>query len=243
MVRKLSSQAQAPGLRANTPRLALPVLSPERLPTTAPRGAAIISPVGTSAAGASTGVTVTSPGGATESTTVRSPPRTTTCWGTSSAGTRAGQWTPKGRAPPPPPMPNMPGMVARPNSLTALKTTRPTLRSSGSLRLIRHRATASSLVAGSALSVRTTRVVTSAKSSGAWGQANQKASSTSSALASTSSPVRATDRSLRKPPRRFIDTLRVDGGGSPRVPEIDTRSGPTWSRSMVSKRAVTSGPR
>ena len=48
----------------------------------------------------------------------------------------------------------------------ALETARPTLRSSGSLRVSRQTATASSLVAGSGLSVRTSRVVTPAKSDG-----------------------------------------------------------------------------
>ena len=58
-------------------------------------------------------------------------------------------------------------------------------------------ATASSLVDGSALSVRTRRVVTLSKSLGACGEASQNAASTSSAFSSMSRPVRATLKSLR----------------------------------------------
>ena len=43
--------------------------------------------------------------------------------------------------------------------------------------------------------------------------------------------------------RRFVATLSVAGGGSPTTPEIRTRSGATSASSIVSKRAVTSGPR
>ncbi len=53
----------------------------------------------------------------------------------------------------------------------------------------------------------------------------------------------ATRRSLRNPPQEFIDTLRVDGGGSPLTPLMATRSVSVCSRPMVSNRAVTSGPR
>ena len=87
------------------------------------------------------------------------------------------------------------------------------------------------------------RVVTWAKSPGAKGHASQKASSMSFALASTSSPVRQTLMSLRKPPERFMQTLSVAGGGSPWMPCMRTRSGPSCSSWMVSKRVVTSGPR
>jgi hypothetical protein len=134
-------------------------------------------------------------------------------------------------------------MVASAISIMALDTARPTLRSSGSLTVSRQRATASSFVAGSSLSVRTRRVVTLAKSSGPWGQASQNASSTSAALASMSRPVRAMARSLRNPPSSFIATFSVAGGGSPRTPLMRTRSGPVRASSMVSNRAVTSGPR
>ena len=109
-------------------------------------------------------------------------------------------------------------MVARASSLMALDAPL-TLRSSGSLRVMRQRATASSLEAGSALSVRTTRgrdagdLVRGRRCDDA-----QKAASTSSALASMSSPVRATLRSVRNPPSSFIATLSVAGGGSPFVP-------------------------
>jgi len=50
--------------------------------------------------------------------------------------------------------------VARAISVTAFTTARPTLRSSGSFKVMRQTAVASSLLAGSGLSVRTSRVVT-----------------------------------------------------------------------------------
>ncbi len=142
-----------------------------------------------------------------------------------------------------PPTANRPGMVASASSLIAPPRPLPTLRSSWSLRVMRHSATASSLDAGSALSVRTTRVVTLSISSGETDAARQNAASTSSALASMSSPVRATLRSVRNPPSSFMATLRVAGGGSPWAPDTSTRSTSTCSSATVSNRAVTSGPR
>ena len=120
---------------------------------------------------------------------------------------------------------------------------RPTLRSSASFTVTRQIAVASSCVAGSDLSVRTTRLTIESKSSGPYGQASQNVASTSAAFASMSRPVRATVNALRKPPSSFIATLRVDGGACPRTPLMRTRSRPTCSSSIVSKRAVTSGPR
>ena len=108
-----------------------------------------------------------------------------------------------------------PGIVARAISVMALNTLRPTLRSSGSLRVRHHWAIASSFEAGSTLSVRTTRDSTDSKSSGSCGMASQNASSARTALASTSRPVRARARSARWPPMAFMETFRVDGGGSP----------------------------
>src|SRR5215207_4551598 len=92
-VRNPSSQAHPSSLRANTPRLALPPLSPERAPTTRPRGAATVPPAGSIAPGPGAGSVGRAAAGvgATESTTVAVPPSTTTCWGTSSAGTTAGR--------------------------------------------------------------------------------------------------------------------------------------------------------
>lgn len=48
--------------------------------------------------------------------------------------------------------------------------------------------------------------------------------------------------SLRNPPSEFSDTLYVGGGGSPRTSLIRTRSGPSSVSTMLSSRAVTSGP-
>ncbi len=110
-------------------------------------------------------------------------------------------------------------------SMTASENARPTLRSSGSFTEIRHSAVASSFVAGSGLSVRTTRVTIEAKSSGSYGQAAQNASATTLAFHSTSRPVNAIAMSLRYPPSSFMATLSVDGGGSPLTPWMRTRSG------------------
>ena len=89
----------------------------------------------------------------------------------------------------------------------------------------------------------TTLFSMNAKSSGPYGQASQNAASANAAFSSMSSPVSATVNELRYPPSSFIATFSVDGGGSPRVPDTRTRSRPTCSTSIVSKRAVTSGPR
>ena len=67
------------------------------------------------------------------------------------------------------------------------------------------------------------------------------ARSSHAALASWSRPVSTNVIRLRKPPSKLIATLVVGGAGSPRVPLIRTRSGPTSSRRIVSKRATTSG--
>ena len=214
-----------------------------------PRGTATVGPPGMVASGPGRGSTETSAAalvGAVDSTTVREATwpasRTTTSWGTRSAGTRPARWTPKAldallRTE------KNPGMVDRAISVMALNTPRPTFRSSASLRVRHHWATASSLDAGSILSVRTMRDSTDSKSSGPSGIAIQNASSASAALASTSRPVRATERSARWPPMAFIETFNVVGGGSPCTPWIRTRSGPTSSSWMVSNRDVTSGPR
>src|ERR671911_1334984 len=88
-----SSQAHPSSWRANTPRWALPPLSPERAPTTRPSGAATVPPAGiTPGPGAGSVGRAAAGVGATESTTVPPPPSTTTCWGTSSAGTTAGRY-------------------------------------------------------------------------------------------------------------------------------------------------------
>ena len=55
--------------------------------------------------------------------------------------------------------------------------------------------------------------------------------------------VSATATEFRYPPSSFVATFSVGGGGSPTVPEIRTRSGPASASAIVSKRAVTSGPR
>ena len=104
-------------------------------------------------------------------------------------------------------------------------------------------AVAASLLSGSSCSVRSMRDVTLAKSSAPYGHAAQNAASATAALASMSSPVSATDTWLRWPASSFMATFSVSGGASPRTPLMRTRSGPTSSRVMVSKRAVTSGPR
>ena len=63
------------------------------------------------------------------------------------------------------------------------------------------------------------------------------------ALASMSRPVRQAVMLLRKPPARLMQTFRVGGGGCPWTPYMRTRSGPSCSSWMVSKRVVTSGPK
>ena len=88
-------------------------------------------------------------------------------------------------------------MLASAVSTIALEKARPTRRSSGSFTEMRNSAVAASFDLGSSCSRRTTRVVHEAKSPGSLGQARQKAARAASALASTSSPVRATTRSLR----------------------------------------------
>ena len=93
------------------------------------------------------------------------------------------------------------------------------------------------------MSVGITRLVIESKSSGPNGQASQNAASAKRALASMSRPVRARANELRYPPSWFIATFRVGGGAWPLVPEMRTRSWPTWASSIVSNRAVTSGPR
>ena len=123
-----------------------------------------MGPSGTVATGPSAKVTLALPSGATDSTTVRSPPQTTTCWGTRSAGIRPERWTPKARAEPLLRTEKNPGIEASASSFMASKIGRPTLRSSLSLTVRHHWATASSLDAGSSLSVRTTRDSTASKS-------------------------------------------------------------------------------
>ena len=63
------------------------------------------------------------------------------------------------------------------------------------------------------------------------------------AFCSTSAPVMASVMELRHPPSRLAVTLRVGGGGSPTTPAMRTRSGPSCSNAMVSKRATASGLR
>ena len=56
-----------------------------------------------------------------------------------------------------------------------------------------------------------------------------------------SKPVSTKVAVLRNPPMLLSETFRDGGGGSPRTPEIRTRSGPSSLNSMVSNRAVASG--
>ena len=93
MLRNPSSQSKASAERANTPRLALPPLSPERAPATRPSGDGTVGPQSRLAAGAAgerIGGTGPATGG-TGSTTVRSPSRKVTYWGTADAATVAGR--------------------------------------------------------------------------------------------------------------------------------------------------------
>ena len=93
-----------------------------------PIGARVVGPPGTGASGPAAGWMATSADGITEETEWVSPPRTTTSWGATSAGTQAGSYTPNGLpAPGPPPTPKNPGMLANAISITALEKARPTL--------------------------------------------------------------------------------------------------------------------
>src|SRR5579884_1022997 len=94
--RLAASQAYAGSVRAHSPTLALPPLSPERAPYTAPRGTARLGPSGTGSVAAATGATATSPAGSggVGSTASLRPSAATTTWSTTSAGTSAGQYTP-----------------------------------------------------------------------------------------------------------------------------------------------------
>ena len=88
-------------------------------------------------------------------------------------------------------------MLASAVSTKAFENARPTLRSSGSFTVRRHCAVAASFEVGSSWSVRITRELTAANSSGPYGHAAQNAAAAASALAATSSPVSATAIVLR----------------------------------------------
>src|SRR6516165_685044 len=108
-VRNPASHAYAASVRAHTPRLAFPPLSPDRAPATRPKGARTTGPPGVAATATDgTSARTGGSGGRTGSTTVVSPPMTTCC-GSRTAGTAVGQYTPNARAPPVRPSPNMPG--------------------------------------------------------------------------------------------------------------------------------------
>ena len=91
----------------------------------------------------------------------------------------------------------MPGMLASAVCTLASANARPTLRSSASFTVTRQIAVASSCVAGSALSVRITRLSIASKSSGPYAHASQNVAAASSAFASMSRPVNATVNELR----------------------------------------------
>ena len=69
------------------------------------------------------------------------------------------------------------------------------------------------------------------------------ASAANRALAAGCAPVMASVMALRHPASRLAVTFSVGGGGSPRTPEMRTRSRPSWASSMLSKRATASGLR
>ena len=97
-MRKSSSHAHPSSVRAKTPRLALPPLSPERVPTTSPIGArpsVRLAPRRWDQGEGQPRPTL----GANDRTVTCSPPRTVTCCGTSAASITAGVNTPYGFAP------------------------------------------------------------------------------------------------------------------------------------------------
>ncbi len=71
----------------------------------------------------------------------------------------------------------------------------------------------------------------------------QTASAAKAAFCWGSAPVMASVIELRQPPLRLAVTFRVDGGASPLVPLMRTRSVSSWVSAMVSKRATASGLR
>ena len=79
-------------------------------------------------------------------------------------------------------------------------------------------------------------------SAGRAGSAASNWARAKAALASMRSPVSTNVTSLRCPPSELRQTFVVGGGGSPRTPQIRTRSGPSSASSIVSNRATTSGP-
>ena len=89
---------------------------------------------------------------------------------------------------------------------------------------------------------RSTPTVDQASSAGRTGRAASNCARANAALAAIRSPVSTKVTSLREPPRALRQTLRSGGGGSPRTPEMRTRSGPSSASRIVSNRATTSGP-
>ena len=142
MVRKPSSHAHAASVRANTPRLASPPLSPERAPTTRPSGARLGRAAGRRGRGPSVGPdddgTAAGRGRARSGSCDRRRARTAAPGRRRSApgGTRrtASPRSARRRRR------RCPGMLDSAVSMTASENARPTLRSSGSFTEIRHSA-------------------------------------------------------------------------------------------------------
>ena len=123
--------------------------------------------------------------------------------------------------------------------MAALENARPATRSSPLLTVMWRRPEACSCV-GASDGASTKRTSTSSKRCLPPRRRNS-ASSSQAAFSRWRRPLSTKLIRLRQPPSRLMQTFNLAGAGSPLIPLIRTRSGPSWVSWMVSKRATTSG--
>ncbi len=173
-------------------------------------------------------------------TLTRLPSGSTATWSTSDCGTVEAVNTPYGLASAGGAVTWKPGYDASASSIGTRENARPTVSLSWSCTDRCSSALAASSESALAWSVRAS--VHSRRSGRRPASACSTCARTSAAFAGTSSPVSTNVVALRKPASRTVPTLRSGGGGAPTTPDTRTRSGPTWSRWIVSNRDTTSGP-